>query len=363
MTASPELLNMLRQSGDGMPAVLRRLERHKLPKALEAALVEWIVHLRVSRALSVRTAENYMNAVALYALWLRKARDKAIDAAEPADVEAWMQYLFAQAGQKARTRGLKLTAIRRFYSWRLSMGKGRINPAADIQGPKRGKPLPKKYTEAQLRALFASCDRDKPIGIRDYSILMMFYATGARRDELEKLGLSQLVLREKGGEARFHGKGAKERVVRFGQSCSDAIKAWLYERDRMAAIHDEDAVWLGLAGHSIGKRFKRFGLYSVVARAIKRAGLRIDGRTGVHRLRVTFATDLFDSGAADLEAIQMLLGHESIETTRGYLAISERRQKARMPESQIRKITGDTGKVPLWLQHKQQEGDGAAGQE
>jgi len=360
MTASPELLNMLRQAGDGMQGVLRRLEAHKLPKAVTGDLVEWIVHLRVSRALSVHTAENYMNAVAMYAAWLRKSREKSIQAATPSDVEAWMQHLYAQAGQRARTRGLKLTAVRRFYSWRLTVGKGSKNPAADIQGPKREKPLPKKYTDSQLRALFLSCDRETPIGARDYSVLMMFYATGARREELETLNLSQLELREQTGKVRFHGKGAKEREVRFGRSCCNALRTWLFMRDRLPSIYDEDAVWLGLTGPSIGKRFKRFGLYGVVARAIKRAGLHIDGRIGVHRLRVTYATDLFDSGAADMEAIQMLLGHESIETTRGYLAISDRRQKARMPESQIKKITGEEAPLPLWLRRKQQERDGAS---
>lgn len=362
MTVRPELLEMLRQSGDGMQSVLRRMERHQLPAALADELVEWIVHLRVSRALSVRTAENYMNAVALFAVWLREA-GMDVYAAEPATVESWMQHLFAREGKRARTRGLSLTALRRFYSWRITTGRGAVNPAEHIQGPKREKPLPKKYTEGQLRVLFASCDREKPIGIRDFSILMMFYATGARREELEKLSLSQLVLGEKSGHVRFHGKGAKEREVRFGKSCCDAVKAWLYERDRMPSIYDEDAVWLGMSGRNIGRRFRRFGLYSVVTRAIKRTGLRIDGRTGVHRLRVTFATDLFDSGDADLKTIQKLLGHEKMETTDGYLDISERRQQARMPEDRIKKITGDGVPLPLWARHKKQERDGVTEQE
>ncbi|HSX64295.1 MAG TPA: site-specific integrase, partial [Pseudoxanthomonas sp.] len=84
---------------------------------------------------------------------------------------------------------------------------------------------------------------------------------------------------------------------------------------------------------------------TLVGHHAKEAKLR---EWGIHRFRVTFATQLYDDGA-DIETIRALMGHESIETTRRYLAVSERARRTRLSADRQHRVLGTkpTG-TPLW---------------
>jgi len=72
--------------------------------------------------------------------------------------------------------------------------------------------------------------------------------------------------------------------------------------------------------HRRGNRLKRGGAHSLVERSYRAAGLasRVPAGAMVHALRHTFATRLAEDGASATE-IQALLGHESLNTSQGYI--------------------------------------------
>lgn len=321
---------------------LRGLE--DIEAGMRAEIAEWAQHLRVIRGLADRSAELYALQLARFGQWCT-ARGLALDTLTSTDIETWQRDLFV-AHASPSTRVLALTSVRRFFVWR-ELTRGIRNPAAPVPAPKRAKRVPKKYNDDQLRAMFAAANRNTMSGRRAFALLMFLYGTGARHEECALLTLSQLELGERTGRVRFFGKGAKERVVPFERPVVEALSAWLHDRDELAPDHE--FVWCQLRSNK-GTAITVKGLAKMFDTAARRAGLRRE--KGMHKMRVTFATDLYDA-CGDIELVRLLMGHESIETTRRYIAISNRRLKTRLPAQRIDELTGDRRHAtPLWLQNK-----------
>lgn len=337
---------MLRSAGDETSRVLIRIDRRRLTNEQRRELTEWAALLRINRGLSPNTVGNYVDDAAEMLEWLN-AKGIAVDAVSGSDIEAWQQDLYVLGRQGNATRRLKLVAARGYFAWRETAGHGQ-SPARGLKGPKRARRQARKYTTEQLRKIFAACDLESVKGRRDAALLQFFYATGARRGEVAKLNLDQVELRERVGRVRFHGKGNKERTVSFEGPVVNSLRRWLADRDAMS-LADRDAIFVGLTSDDKGRRLGISGINGVMRSATRKAGVKADGAAvALHRLRSSFATDLYDAGY-DIRTIQLLLGHDDIRTTEQYIAISERQLKARMPADRIREVTGeDKNAVPRW---------------
>lgn len=345
---------LLRNAGDEVSRVLAVIDRQGLTAEQVGLLERWAGDMRISRGLAPKTVGNYLEAVRRLMEWLNE-QQAPLESATAADIESWHRDLYLAQREKVKTRSLRLTAVRQFFEWRERLGMG-ASPARSIPGPRREKRVARKYTRTQLQRMLAACDLETVIGRRDYSIVMFLLATGARRMELAGLRLDQLELRERVGMVRFEGKGAKERMVSFEGPAVNALRNWLADREGLDVL-DEQAVWVGLNGRSKGRTFGPSGLWGVIQRALAAAKLKIEPRMGLHRFRVTFATMLYDECSYDVRVIQRLMGHEDIDTTMQYIAISDTVLRARMPGAVLAKLTGDNSKdVPLWLQRKNKDG-------
>lgn len=336
-------------AGDELARVLMRIRRRAITPEQYEELIEWITHERIAKGLSPNTTGNYLDAGAAFTEWVN-SQQVCIDRLSGKHIENWQKELYLQHRESAQTRHVKIVALRQYYSWRELTGRGK-NIAQHVPSPKRTKRVPRKFSKTELRAMFNTIDRSTPIGRRDYAVLCFFLATGARRDEAASLELHQLQLRQRVGAVRFFGKGAKERGVAFEGQAIVALQAWLADRDGLPLV-DELAIFVSMSGPSKGQRLRREGLAGVVRRAIKRAKLRVEPGKCLHVLRATFATALYDQGM-DLETIRSRLGHEDINTTRQYLAITDRMMSARLSHTYLDDVTGETdANTPLWVQEK-----------
>jgi len=321
-----------------------------LPGEYVEKLILWIAFLRINGGLSVNTVGNYLHGVFNFMLWLETENIKLLDV-KSSNIVKWMQYCFITKKDCTKTRGLNLISVRRFYTW-VELEGGIINPVRAVQGPKKEKRVPRKYSSDQLKRLFAAPNIKKIIGIRDFAILLFLYSTGARRSEVATLDLSQIELEQRVGTVRFNGKGSKERVLSFEGPAVVALRDWLYVRDTLNVI-DDQAVFLGVNGRNKNRRIGFSGLSGVLKRAAKTAGIRgvNDGDLGLHKMRSTYATALYDQGV-DIETIRLLMGHDDINTTREYLAITERQIKTRMPTSHLNTLLGQQKELPRYVTNK-----------
>jgi len=345
-----KLVTQIRSANDRVSQTLSATEQKNLSVEWVQALYEWTSYIRMVRNLSVNTAANYVRWVAD---WMEhiKNNNLELDQATSNHVISWQRDLAMVKKLAANTRGMALTSVRLFYGWRElngSMG----NPAQTVKGPKRSKRQPRRFSDEQLSKLFQAQDITKPIGIRDRAMLLFFYSTGARREELAGLNLHQLVLKTNTGAVRFVGKGNKERTLSFEGPVVQAMYDWLTVRDSVSVI-DHDAVFVGLASRGKGRRLSVTGVGVMMNRNCKLAKIKKhpDDPFGVHRLRSSFATDLYDAGK-DVRAIQLLLGHDDINTTMNYIAISNRQMQERMPASRVNELLGNKSEVPQYVQNK-----------
>lgn len=333
-------------------AVLRRLEAAAaagtLPAAAAAEVWAWAAYLRLvaARAENTTTA-RYVEVVAEYLAWCEAAGVR-FETATLGDLDAWQKWLFLHRRNGDSWRSRKAAAVRNFYDWRRTRGLGE-NCAAGLRTSREKPRMARKYTPAQLRGLLAATARSRTEAarLRDRAMLLILLALGLRRAELVGLNLGDIELGRKTAVLRIYGKGAREREVSCEGPVVAALQEWLAARTDLPGQIEPQAVFVGVArGLAYGRRLSTRTVESLVERCARAAGLH---DWGAHRFRVTYATTLYDEGA-EIEEIRILLGHENIETTRKYLAVSERARRTRLSAKAQHVALGHThGGQPRWV--------------
>jgi len=244
-------------------------------------------------------------------------------------------YLAALGKQGFATTSVarRLSAIRQLYRFLCAEGHRRDDPAAILEGPKRGRTVPKILSIAQVDALLAAARQagegaglsglERLRAARMTCLIEVLYATGLRVSELVSLPTSAAER-----EARMlvvRGKGEKERLVPLNETAKQAMRDYLALRAAASPQAGAGSKWLfpsfGESGHLTRQHFAR----DLKALAVA-AGLAAEA-VSPHVLRHAFASHLLHNGA-DLRVVQTLLGHADISTTQIYTHVLEERLKS-----------------------------------
>jgi integrase/recombinase XerD len=246
-----------------------------------------------------------------------------------AGTDALRAYLAHLAGRGFAPASVarRLSAIRQLYRFLYAEGHRADDPAAVLEGPKRGQAIPKILSVAEVDALLAAARAataaesatERLRAARLNCLLEVLYATGLRVSELVTLpaaaarGERMLMVR---------GKGGRERMVPLNEAARRAMADYLA---LLKAARRGESRWLfpsfGESGHLTRQHFGR-ELKELAAAA----GLRAD-KVSPHVLRHAFASHLLQNGA-DLRVVQTLLGHADISTTQIYTHVLEERLKS-----------------------------------
>jgi len=274
--------------------------------------------LWIEDGLAANTLAAYRRDLAAYAAWLESEQGLTLEATRESDLLAYTAH--RHAGSRATSANRRLTVFKRFFRWALREHVVRADPSLRLRNAKQALRVPKTLSETQVEALLAAPDVTTPRGLRDRAMLELMYASGLRVSELVGLKTVRLGLAE--GALRVTGKGAKERILPFGEEAH----GWLtrYLADARAAILDgqtSDALFVTSRGGAMTRQM----FWKLVKRHALAAG--IDAPLSPHTLRHAFATHLLNHGA-DLRAVQMLLGHADISTTTIYTHVARERLRA-----------------------------------
>jgi integrase/recombinase XerD len=248
------------------------------------------------------------------------------------ELRGYLHALHAR-GFKPTSVARRLSAVRQLYRFLYAEGLRGDDPAAVIEGPKRGRPLPKVLTIkdvdrllATARAAVAAADKstDRLRAARLVCLLEVLYATGLRVSELIALPASAARRDERLLVVR--GKGGKERLVPLNDAAKTAM------RDYLALIVEAgktDTVtptkWLFPSFGETGHLTRQHAARELKALTIA-AGLPA-AKVSPHVLRHAFASHLLQNGA-DLRIVQTLLGHADISTTQIYTHVLDERLKS-----------------------------------
>ncbi|MCP1336154.1 site-specific tyrosine recombinase XerD [Futiania mangrovi] len=285
--------------------------------------------LSAERGASANTLAAYGRDLGDLAAFVAARGQSGPEAAERADLEAWLDAMGAE-GLAPATRRRRLAAVRQFFGFLYEEGVRGDNPAATLEGPARARSLPKSLSEGEVDALLAAARAiPGPKGARLLCLVELLYATGMRISELVTLPASAV---KKGPEMLLiRGKGGKERIVPLGAAAREAIAAYLPLRPAFLAPEPGggESPWFFPARGGPG-HLPRGSVHRMLKDLAVAAGIDPE-RVSPHVLRHAFATHLLAHGA-DLRAIQTLLGHADISTTEIYTHVLDARLRAIVEE-------------------------------
>lgn len=190
------------------------------------------------------------------------------------------------------------------------------NPCADLTSPRRPELPPKQVlTPAEVEKCLKCINTDSLLGIRNRTLLELFYSTGARRKELQQCTTIDVDCQER-VMTILYGKGGTRRRVPIGQRACLWLQRYLSEvRPQLLRGKDPGNLFL----NSYGKPISKETMGRIVRKALNRAKVRKPGQC--HLLRHAMATAMLDNGA-DIRHIQAILGHKKINSTQIYTHVS-----------------------------------------
>jgi integrase len=202
-------------------------------------------------------------------------------------------------------------AARGWLASETAIGIAQVSGAKQ-QGTRAGNWL----TRAQAEALINSPDPMTLKGRRDRVILALLVGCGLRRAEATALTMKHIQQRDgRWVLVDLHGKHGRIRTVPVPAWVKQAVDLWteaagIIDGRVLRSVNDRR----GEMGSSLSPQ----AVFAVVAEYGGRLQLRIKP----HDLRRTCAK-LCRAGGGELEQIQLLLGHASIQTTERYLGVKQ----------------------------------------
>ena len=286
--------------------------------ASEVAIAGFVEMLWIEDGLAANTLAAYRRDLSLLADWLAHEHGLALDAARELHL---LGYAAARhEGSRATSSNRRLSVFKRYYRWALREQALAEDPTLRLANARQPLRVPKVLSQAQVEALLAAPEVEDTLGLRDRAMLELMYASGLRVSELVELKSVHVGFKE--AVLRITGKGAKERLVPFGEEAHSWLLRYLQEA-RAVLLKGQrcDALFVTIRGDGMTRQM----FWKLVKKYALQAG--ITAPLSPHTLRHAFATHLLNHGA-DLRAVQLLLGHADLSTTQIYTHVARERLKA-----------------------------------
>lgn len=276
----------------------------------EQVLKDFEYYLKIERGMSPNSVISYMLDIEKLIRFL--SAHELSDAPATITAETLRNFVYQESKElKARSQSRLISALKSFFKYLMLENYREDYPMEYIDTPKFGMKLPDTLSVEEIDALIAGIDLSTDEGHRNRAIIETLYGCGLRVSELVSLRLSDLFFDE--GFIRVLGKGNKQRLVPIGSHTQKEINNYLlYQRKKVPQVKEfSDIVFLNRRG----KQLTRAMIFTIIRQAAANIGLA--KQISPHTFRHSFATHLLENGA-NLRAIQLMLGHESITTTEIY---------------------------------------------
>lgn len=286
------------------------------------ALDAFAEHLRAQRGLSEHTVRAYRGDLEDLLVFARTRGTGSFSDVDLATLRAWLAQMANRSLSRA-TMARRGAASRTFFGWAQRTGRVTTDPTIRLASARPAQTLPTVLGVRSAATLMnvsrVRADDGDPIHLRDWAMLELLYATGARVGELVGADVDDLDLETR--SIRLMGKGSKERMTPFGVPAATALRQWLTAgRPMLATAQSGAALFLGRRGLRADQRQVRAVAHDVAAVA----GVE---DIAPHALRHSAATHLLQGGS-DLRSVQEVLGHASLATTQRYTHVSAERLRA-----------------------------------
>lgn len=285
-------------------------------------------YLKLEKGLSLNTLEAYNTDIAKLLVFLEGENIELLNTT-PEDLEQFIAGLH-DIGITARSQARIMSGIKSLFGFLMLEKIIEKDPSELIDSPRIGFKIPEVLSIQEIDSIIAAVDLSKKEGQRNRAILETLYSCGLRVSELITLKLSDLYLDDE--FIRVEGKGQKQRLVPISKKAIKEIQFYMADRHLVTAKKGhEDFLFLSKRGTHLS----RIMIFHIIKELVNEVG--IIKIISPHTFRHSFATHLLEGGA-NLRAIQMMLGHESITTTEIYTHIDRSRLRSEIIEHHPRNI-------------------------
>jgi len=284
----------------------------------------FVDHLVTVKGLRPATIHSYRDTTRLFLCFV--AADKKVKITklclEDLSFErtlGFLRYLEEDRRNHVRTRNQRLAALHTLFDYVASREPEMLGVCQRVTAipAKRAAPAETHYLERdEIEALFRRLSRVGRLALRDRTLLLFLYNTGARVQEVADLRAGHLDLRE--GLVRLHGKGDKWRTCPLWRETATLLDQLL------DASPGPPVVDAPVFTSTTGAPLTRFGIYKIVRRHVGHLDdARAERRVSPHVFRHTAAMHLLEAGV-EVNVIRGWLGHADITTTNHYAEINTR---------------------------------------
>lgn len=283
----------------------------------QTAIDQFRLYLKLERGLSQNTITNYEFDLRRLVNYL-EINPTSASLPDQIDHETVQGFIYAVSKElKPRTQARIISGLRSFFDYLIFENIRETNPMDLIESPKLAQKFPDTLSTQEIDKLIGAIDLSTQLGERNRAILEVLYGCGLRVSELINLKISDLYFDE--GFIKVRGKGNKERLIPIAAHTVKYIKLYKDQIRALMPVHYEFSDTLFLNRN--GKQLTRAMIFTIIKTLNKKSGL--NKKISPHTFRHSFATHLLENGA-DLRAIQLMLGHESITTTEIYTHMNRR---------------------------------------
>jgi len=284
----------------------------------------FVDHLYSQKRASPRTVQSYRDTFRLLLQFLRDTTGKEPVALVMQDIDAptvlrFLDYVEGERRNQVQSRNVRLAAIRSFFrmaALRDPMTVGIATRVLAIPVKRADKRLVRYLTRAEIDAMLAAHDLTGWAGRRDHALLLTLYNTGARVSEITGLQRTDVKFGIK-SFVQFTGKGRKERAVPLWPKTAQLLRDWFKELE--SDRRNEAVAFPNARGKALSRHGVDYLLQECVERAVVKCPSLADKNVFPLLIRHSTAMHLLQSGV-DITVIALWLGHESIQTTHGYVA-------------------------------------------
>lgn len=281
-------------------------------------------HLPVQKGLRLGSIHSYRDTMRLFLRFLSEQTRQPIATLDLQDltfdqVLAFLKYLEQERGNSIRTRNQRRAALNTFFAYLVLRAPEMLATCQQIAAiPVKRSALPDTHylEREEVTTLFRSLPREGCFALRDRTLLLFLYNTGARAQEVADLRIEHLDLNPP-AKVHLHGKGDKWRVCPLWQETGKHLERLLAEHQ----LRMNDPVFCTRRKLPL----TRSGIYKIVRRhaALWDTNGPNPRRVTPHLFRHTAAVHLLESGV-EVNVIRGWLGHVSLDTTNRYAELTLR---------------------------------------
>ena len=286
-------------------------------KKFDTIKKEFFEFLEYDKGYSVRTIENYERDIKKFEVY---SREFSIDYKKLSKENIFDFHSDLSSSIGPRSFSRILSSLRTFYKYLFSQNIVNdivLNSVQTYPSPKFKKSIPSFLSQEKIYEVLDKIDlsdKHELIKVRDKAIIMLFFTSGLRLEEMTSLVLGDIDLDN--NSIKVLGKGGKERYSNFDKFTKELIIKYLAKIKKYPLLKSN--INNNLFVDKDNKSLSRNNIQYIVMNNLK--GLSLSSY-GPHTLRHSFATHLLNKGVG-ISAIQSLLGHAKLSSTQIYTHVS-----------------------------------------